>query len=229
MLTPDSSDQSCGRVRPPVREILLSGLAVGLLKVLFATVRVEMEDHAGLTNNRLSGPCIILFWHNRILGITAAFRKYYPAARPGVTVLTSPSRDGEILARIVAGFGMGAARGSSSRRGARALRELIALIRKSRDIAITPDGPRGPRYTLGPGAIQLASLTGTPLVAAHAKFFHASRMKTWDGFQIPWPFSRIRVVVTAPVVIPPDLSPPQFEEWRQRIEDHLKKTALDYD
>lgn len=211
-----------------MREALLSKLAVGILKTLFMTLRVRIQDASGMLDGTHPGPCILVFWHNRILAITRAFAKFYPrTGRRGVTVLTSASRDGEILARIVAGFGMGAARGSSSRRGARALRELARLVDEGRDIAITPDGPRGPRYALGPGAVQLAGMTGAPLVMVHAEFSWAITMKTWDGFRVPLPFSSVRIRVDAPTRIPPDLDPGAFEAWRRRIEDHLTSQLHD--
>ena len=153
------------------RERLLAIVGATILRLLFLTLRLALEDRAGLSKNVPRTPVIICFWHNRILGITLTFLRHYPGkARKGVTVLTSASRDGEILAQLVGQFGMRVVRGSSSRRGSRALLELVDKVRKGRDIAITPDGPRKPRYSLGPGAIALAQLTATPIVPMHAKF-----------------------------------------------------------
>jgi lysophospholipid acyltransferase (LPLAT)-like uncharacterized protein len=208
------------------RESFLAGLGVFILKALFSTIRLKVDDRAGLGTNSVKGPVIICFWHNRILGITVAFLRRYPKReRGGVTVLTSPSKDGEILARVVGGFQMGAVRGSSSRRGSQALRELVTLIEKKRDIAITPDGPRGPRYKLGPGAISLAQLTGAKIVPMHAKFSRCVRMKTWDGFIIPLPFSCISVTVEEPISLPREMTAEEFEAARVRLETLLKNEA----
>jgi hypothetical protein len=106
---------------------------------------------------------------------------------------------------------MGAVRGSSSRRGSRALRELVAQVESGRDIAITPDGPRGPRYSLGSGAISLAQLTATSIVPMHAKFSRCFRMKSWDGFIVPLPFSKVRITVDDSISVPRELSNEQFE------------------
>lgn len=176
---------------PVNREKLLAALAVLIIRCLFAFVRVEIRGLDVALKILAGGPAILCFWHNRILGIAKAFLSFYPEERKGVVVLTSPSRDGEILAATMAGLGMGAVRGSSSRRGARALRELIEVIEAGKDVAITPDGPRGPRYSLGPGVIMLAQTTGAPILPVSASFSGAKRMKTWDGFIIPLPFSRI--------------------------------------
>jgi len=142
-----------------------------------------------------------------------------------VTVLTSPSKDGEILAQFVGAFGMGSVRGSSSRRGSQALRELVRLVQSGGDIAITPDGPRGPRYSLGPGVVLLAQTTGVPIVPAHASFTRCVRMKTWDGFIIPLPFSSISVTVDEKIFIPRDLSEDEFEKARKNLEDKLRHEA----
>jgi hypothetical protein len=142
-----------------------------------------------------------------------------------VTVLTSPSKDGEILAQLVGAFGMEAVRGSSSRRGSRALLELVKLIRGGRDIAITPDGPRGPRYSLGPGIILLAQTTGARILPAHASFSRCVRMKTWDGFIIPLPFSKVSVTIDEALAIPGELTGEEFEEKRKNLEDLLKHAA----
>ncbi|MGA7881932.1 MAG: DUF374 domain-containing protein, partial [Terrimicrobiaceae bacterium] len=182
------------------RERLLAIIGSTILRLLFLTLRLDFEDRTGFTKNILKSPVIMCFWHNRILGITLAFLRHYPGkTRKGVNVLTSASRDGEILAQLVGQFGMDAVRGSSSRRGSRALRELIDLIENGGDIAITPDGPRGPRYSLGPGAISLAQLTAAPIAPVHAKFTRCLRMKTWDGFIIPLPFSKVSVTVDDPI------------------------------
>jgi hypothetical protein len=208
------------------RERFLALPGSTLLKALFWTIRVRLDDQSGISRNALDSPALICFWHNRILGITCAFHRLYPRKdRKGVTVLTSPSRDGEILALLVGAFGMGSVRGSSSRRGSRALLELVRIIRGGSDIAITPDGPRGPRYSLGPGVILLAQMTGAAILPTHASFSRAIRMKTWDGFIIPLPFSTISVTIDRPITIPNSLEETDFEQARKNLEDMLKNEA----
>jgi lysophospholipid acyltransferase (LPLAT)-like uncharacterized protein len=207
------------------RERLLALMGATILKTLFLTLRLRIEDRSGVLKEDAGSPVIVCFWHNRILGITFAFDRIYPKKRAGVTVLTSPSKDGEILAQLVGAFGMKAVRGSSSRRGSRALLELVKLIRSGRDIAITPDGPRGPRYSLGPGIILLAQTTGTRIVPAHASFSRCVRMKTWDGFIIPLPFSKVSVTIDEALAIPAELTVEEFETKRQNLEDLLKHAA----
>ncbi|MFZ4775336.1 MAG: lysophospholipid acyltransferase family protein [Terrimicrobiaceae bacterium] len=208
------------------RERLLALIGSTILKALFLTIRLRLDDRCGFSKNAFTGPCLLCFWHNRILGITYAFHRKYPRSlRKGVTVLTSPSKDGEILSQLVGNFGMGSVRGSSSRRGSRALLELVRLVRDGGDIAITPDGPRGPRYQLGPGVILLAQTTGATIVPASASFSRCIRMKTWDGFIIPLPFSTISVTIGEQIKIPSDLNEVEFEQARKNLEDNLKYAA----
>ncbi|MGB8709773.1 MAG: lysophospholipid acyltransferase family protein [Methyloceanibacter sp.] len=208
------------------RERLLAILGSTILRLLFLTLRLDFEDRTGFTKNILRTPVIMCFWHNRILGITLAFIRQYPGkTRNGVNVLTSASRDGEILAQVVGQFGMNAVRGSSSRRGSHALRELVDLVGNGCDIAITPDGPRGPRYSFGPGAISLAQLTSTPIAPVHAKFSRCVRMKTWDGFIIPLPFSKVSVTVDNPISVPREVNDEEFEAMRSQVETLLRNEA----
>ena len=208
------------------REKFLGTLGVTLLRLLFLTVRLRFDDRIGFTTGHYDKPVLMCFWHNRILGITLCFLRQYPhGRRAGVSVLTSPSRDGEILAQVANGFGMGAVRGSSSRKGSQALRELVRLIESGADIAITPDGPRGPRYKLGPGAILLAQTTGAVIAPVHAKFSWCLRLKTWDGFIIPLPFSRVSVTVEEMIPVPRELTNDEFEAMRSRVETLLKNEA----
>ena len=157
--------------------------------------------------------------------IANTIRQYPVGRRPGVTVLTSPSRDGEIIAQVAHRFGMSAARGSSSRKGSQALLELIRRVESGGDIAITPDGPRGPRYKLGPGAVLLAQTTGAVLAPVHATYSRCLRMKTWDGFIIPLPFSTVSVTVDEMIPVPRELTKEEFEALRLRLETQLKNAT----
>ena len=209
-----------------MRERTLAFLGAMILRLLFLTIRLRLDDRSGLSKNAFEAPAILCFWHNRILGITLSFLRAYPKRkRAGVTVLTSPSSDGEILARVVGALGMGSVRGSSSRRGSRALLELVRIIRNGGDMAITPDGPRGPRYNLGPGVILLAQTTGASIIPSHASFSWCLRLKTWDGFIIPLPFSTIVVRLDDQMIIPQNLTEAEFEQARKNLEDILKIDA----
>lgn len=217
--------QGSAAVRPGVPQRAAAVAGAALLRVLFATLRVRVEDPAGHLAATDGTPVIYAFWHNRILAITAAFLRVYPRRRSGVLVLTSASRDGMWLGELVGRLGMGAVRGSSSRRGARAMRELLDRVAEGHDIAITPDGPRGPRYALGPGMIYLAQKSSIPIIPMHARFGSCWQLRTWDGFCIPRPFSRIVVTLAPPEKIGVDSTEDGFEAARRRIESLLRAEA----
>lgn len=192
------------------------------LRALFATLRVRVEDPHGFLAAPPPHPVICAFWHNRILAITAAFLRVYPAGRRGVLVLTSASKDGMWLGELTARLGMGSVRGSTSRRGAAAMRELLERVAEGYDIAITPDGPRGPKYALGSGLVYLAQKAAIPILPCHARFERAWRLKTWDNFVIPAPFSRVTVLLGPLLRVPATPDEKEFEAEGRKIESVLR-------
>jgi len=208
------------------KQQLLAWLAAFCARFIFSTIRLRVNDRSGFLTNPPDGPRILVFWHNRIPAISVGFLRLYPrkhSSRKGVYVLTSPSKDGDILAAVMANLGMGSVRGSSSRRGSTAIRELTSLLESGVDLAITPDGPRGPKYTLGAGAVFLAQKTGIPIMPLHACYHRAIRLKTWDNFAIPLPFSRIDITIDPYIFIDPAAE--NIEPERIRIEQLLKENA----
>lgn len=204
------------------KERILAAVVTALTKLVLMTVRLRIDDRSGLTRASPDFPLIVTFWHNRIIAITLTFMRHYPDGRKGVSVLTSPSKDGEILAQVMAAFGMGSIRGSSSRRGSRAVLECARHLESGADLAVTPDGPKGPRYSLGPGLILLAQKTHARILPVHARFSNAIELKTWDGFRIPLPFSRVDVTISPYETVPPTKAEADFEFQRQRIEAILR-------
>jgi lysophospholipid acyltransferase (LPLAT)-like uncharacterized protein len=152
-----------------------------------------------------------------MLGLTTAFSRYYPA-RKGALVLTSASRDGAYLAEFVRNFGVGSVRGSTPRRGSAALLDLVRKLSEGYDICITPDGPRGPRYSLGPGAVLLAQLCKVPLMPLLIEYSSYWRLKSWDGFAIPKPFSKVEVTIMPFIEIAPTVGDGKFEAERLRVQ-----------
>jgi lysophospholipid acyltransferase (LPLAT)-like uncharacterized protein len=207
------------------RAKVLVWLAAQVLKLLLRTLRCQVEDEAGFFAENAPPAVVTLIWHNRMLGLTTAFRRYYPN-RKGALVLTSASRDGAYLAEFVRNFGVGAVRGSTSRRGSAALLDLVRKLSEGYDICITPDGPRGPRYSLGPGAVLLAQLCKVPLMPLLIEYSSYWRLKSWDGFAIPKPFSKVEITIMPFIEIAPTLGDGKFEAERLRVQtimtDRLK-------
>ena len=141
--------------------------------------------------------------------------------------MVSASKDGGLLARILERFGAQPVRGSSSRRGPQALLELTSWAERGYDLAITPDGPRGPCYVVQDGAIALAQLTGFPLVPVAYNLNWKIRLKSWDRFQIPLPFARCDVTFDHAIRLPHDASEAEREKVRQQIEARMREITVD--
>lgn len=186
-----------------LRRSWLVRLIHAALVMLGRTWRIEVEDRAGFFDRTHHEPYIFVLWHNRMAAIPEAFRRFY-GPRKGASVLTSASGEGTVLALLLERFGIGAVRGSTSRQGAAALREMEGLLREGKDLAITPDGPRGPRYVLQPGPAILAKRTGCAVLPLRVRVDGAWRLNTWDRFFVPKPFARVRVHVGPVVRVGPD-------------------------
>jgi lysophospholipid acyltransferase (LPLAT)-like uncharacterized protein len=210
----------------PVWARVLIWLGSILINLWCATLRYKVVDKAGFFTSSPDSPVIILFWHNRILALPAVFRRYYPKTRKGLLVLTSASRDGAYLSEFVRCFGMGSVRGSSSRRGAQALLDLVRNLEEGFDLCITPDGPRGPRYGLKPGALLLAERCGAPLLPAIVEYSRFWRFKSWDGFAVPKPFATVTVTALPFIRVEPSETEAAFEEKRKQVETQMTEGMM---
>lgn len=214
-------------IRESRKATLLGTLAGWLMRLWCMTLRIEIKDRCGIGEpDGIDGPVIYALWHNRIFTVPSAWRRRCRGKRRAV-VLTSASHDGAMLARAVGVFGLGSVRGSSSRRGVAALVALRKVLREGRDVCLTPDGPRGPRYVLQPGLLKLAETSGAPVVPIHVEFVSAWHLKSWDRFHLPKPFSRVRVIFDHALAVPAGLSDGEFEAWRSRIESVLRAGVED--
>ncbi len=162
------------------------------------------------------GPAIFVFWHEYILA------PFYLRPHCNLSMLLSRHRDGDWLAEAARFMGFGVVRGSTFRGGGAALREMTRVAQTT-NIAITPDGPRGPRRKLAQGPVYLASTSGIPIIPLGLAYDRPWRMPTWDRFAVPRPYSRCRAVVGPKLWIPPDLDRAGVEHYRQRVEKLLNR------
>ena len=181
-------------------QTLVSFFVCTLFKMLALTLRVKWKD-GGTFYDHERRPVILCIWHNRLLGSILADWRARRRCH-SVKVLTSASKDGGWLAAMARRFTLGNVRGSSSRRGAAALLELSRSIGDGNDIVITPDGPRGPNYSVAPGIIHLAGHAGVRIVPVKVGFTRFWRIgKRWDALWIPKPFSRLTLEFLEPLEI----------------------------
>jgi lysophospholipid acyltransferase (LPLAT)-like uncharacterized protein len=185
-----------------------------LIKLIGRTVRFEIEGWENWEAASINGKIpIYTFWHNRVFLSTYFWRQRR------IVVMTSRSFDGEYIARFIQRFGYGAARGSSTRGATGAVVEMVRLMRAGCPTAFTIDGPKGPRYLAKMGAVLLAKKTGHPILPftiTAAKFWEAK--KSWDGFQVPKPFTRARVGIAAPIFVSPDVSDEELNAKRDELQ-----------
>jgi hypothetical protein len=159
-------------------------------------------------------PVVWAFWHGQILPLTYTHRDR------GAQVMVSRNKDGELITRVIEGLGFGTVRGSSSRGGAAALRAMLVQLRRGREVAITPDGPRGPRRQVQDGVVAVAARGGVPVAPLGVDVRPARELRSWDRFVVPRPFSRAVVVMDAPLSIPREATS-DLATWRQVIASRL--------
>jgi lysophospholipid acyltransferase (LPLAT)-like uncharacterized protein len=162
-----------------------------------------------------TGPFIYALWHENFLIPIVRF------GNSGVAALVSRHADGELLSTMISRTGMKIVRGSTNRGGVAAVREMLRSDSGPRHLAVTPDGPRGPRRVVQPGVVYLASRTGMRIVPIGVGHRRPWRAKSWDSFAIPRPFSRVRCLFGRPVIVPPDLPPDELAPHQGRLQAEL--------
>ena len=171
----------------------LGWLLATLIKLYALTWRIRVLNEAGLSKDT-PGAVIWAFWHNRIFSMPVLHSRCLKQIRP-TAVLASPSKDGAILAAVVARFGLQSVRGSSNKRAAQALVECRRRLLAGCDLCITPDGPHGPCYQIAPGVIHLARVAKCPVMPVRVEASRKWRLKSWDRLQIPKPFARVTITL----------------------------------
>jgi lysophospholipid acyltransferase (LPLAT)-like uncharacterized protein len=208
--------------RPPLKSHYLyntiSIVGWAGIQILARTWRWKIFGHEHfrkLEDQKL--PVIYAFWHGRILPATFFWRNR------GIVVLTSENEDGEYIAHVIRRFGYGSSRGSTSRSAVKGTKGLIRTLKQGSPVAFTVDGPRGPRYRVQQGVTWLASFAQYPILPFHIEGYPAKTLSSWDGFQIPLPFSTVRVDIAEPIFLEKKLPEDLLELKRQELERTLNK------
>jgi lysophospholipid acyltransferase (LPLAT)-like uncharacterized protein len=222
---PNPTNAAAGQTHPPrltllqrIQLALISWTAsavVGLIgRTLRMTITFEEGSIGGLDN---IAPGIYPFWHRCVLPATWLFRNR------DIGVLTSLSRDGEYIARVIRRFGFVPVRGSSSRGGQRGLLEMETMVKAGGAVAFTIDGPRGPRYVAKRGPVMLSRLTGVPVTAFYVAVEKAWALKTWDAMLIPKPFSRAYVRVAKNIFVPTNADDAALDRYHAEMQASLER------
>jgi lysophospholipid acyltransferase (LPLAT)-like uncharacterized protein len=190
-----------------------------LLQLLGRTLHYEIDDRTGIVGRPVTANYIGALWHNRLLVFPLILRRFFPE-RHGAALI-SASRDGDLLADAVQRFGYDVVRGSSSRLGATAILQLTQVLSSGGDVVITPDGPRGPAYELGPGIIFLAQKSGAPVVPVNLEYSRCWRLGSWDRFIVPRPFAKVRVLINRPHHVATTATSEEFEAERLALQNAM--------
>ncbi|MEM6278689.1 MAG: lysophospholipid acyltransferase family protein [Verrucomicrobiota bacterium] len=199
---------------PKSRRIAI--VASALIRLISLTLRWRIHDPQKITEKGPDHQLIWIFWHNRIFALTYFYRKFVKTRRGAI--LSSASRDGEIIAALIARAGIASIRGSTSRRGAAALLGLRDWIQSGYDVGVVPDGPRGPVYRMGPGVIKLAGVTEAKVLPVRVEYGSYWKFKSWDRFRVPKPFTTADVFLDPIFDVPPDPDDEELEHYRLELE-----------
>lgn len=203
---------------PAARRAALVGWAGSrLVRALGASWRVRVIGREHEERCRGAGQgWLYAFWHGHLLPLA------YLKRGEGIVVLVSQNRDGEYISQLIHREGYRTVRGSTSRGGFRSLLEMSRLGRQGVPIAITPDGPRGPRHRAQPGVLIVAQRAGVPILPLALAAAPCRRLDSWDRFVIPAPFARVVMGFGPPLALPESLSVERLvAEWTAPVEDAL--------
>jgi hypothetical protein len=199
-------------------------LGAFFLRLLGHTWRIEVRNFEHLAEARaLAKQGILSFLHGRFLVILWSHRSR------GIAGLFSLHQDGDMVGRVAVPLGWIRVSGSSTRRGAGALRDLAASLRRGLDTGLTIDGPRGPRGVVQQGAIELSRMTGSAVIPVSNAAVPRRLFRSWDRFQLPAPFAKVVVAYGEPFVVPSDADPDERERYRLRLERTLHELTADLD
>jgi lysophospholipid acyltransferase (LPLAT)-like uncharacterized protein len=194
--------------------IVIGKIAWWLVSLIARTIRITVHEPEGY-HFRDDYDSMYVLWHGRLILPMFCYRNR------NAVVLVSEHRDGDIITAALEAAGFDTVRGSTTRGGVKALARLIKITREGRQTAFTPDGPKGPRWVMQPGALFVASKTGKPIIPLGGSVNMAYYFKSWDKFQLPLPFSRGALVVGEPYHVPSDIDETGIELHRVELERRL--------
>ncbi len=215
--------------QPGNRQRAAALLLVLFIKAITGTVRFRLQDESGFFDALPAGQAIYSCWHNRLALCLPAYFKYARTRNNtrGLAAMVSASRDGAFLSAVLQAFQVQPVRGSSSRRGRQALLEMTRWAERGYDLAITPDGPRGPRYQVQAGIISLAQVTGLPILPFSYRLNWKFSIRSWDRFQVPLPFGHCELRTRKPIHVPRDADDAERERLRIQLQQTMSSITED--
>ncbi len=210
------------KIRP--NKTIASLLGAAFIRLFGATWKMRYKGIENLDEARRRSPGIIFtFWHGRMLVLAWAHRN------SNAYILASENYDGDLMGKITERLGFGHLKGSTSRGGARALRQLRAVLEEGSDVGLSVDGPRGPRGNVQQGAVELARMTGCAILPVTSSASGARLMGSWDRFQLPGPFTRVTVAYGRPIIVSCEAGLEEREDIRTGLQDELNRLTTELD
>ncbi len=195
-----------------------------LIRLLGATWRIEWRGKEHLERaRRMSSRVIFVFWHGRLLVLSFSHR------HRRIQVLASEHPDGDLMGRTIQWLGFGHLKGSSSRGGARALRELAHVLRQGLEVGLTVDGPRGPRGVMQQGAIELSRIADSAIVPVSNSARPRRLFSSWDRFQLPGLFAKVVISYGEPILVPADADTKARKTLKSTLEERLNRLTAELD
>jgi lysophospholipid acyltransferase (LPLAT)-like uncharacterized protein len=195
------------------------------IRFVHATSRFTIEgSERARALHRGGAPFLVCFWHGRMLMMPCAWRSKRP-----VSILISPHRDGRLIARAIAHFGVGTVTGSTSRGAVAGLRGALSALEKGTCIGVTPDGPRGPRMRAAQGVVHMARIAQVPVLTASYGVKRRTIFGSWDRFVLPHPFNRGVFLLGEPITVAADADDAAVEAARCLVEDRLNGLTREAD
>ncbi len=215
------------KIKNILYEKVLPELGYYLIVSIFSTIRMRLFNDSKVWHFINKGqPVIFTMWHNRLAYPPYGYNKVF--RKNNLVAMVSRSKDGRVLGSIIERFGYKPSYGSTSKGGTEAMREMIKLINDDKfDCAITPDGPRGPKYKIQPGVISLAQSTGAPIIPLTYDVKWKFKLKSWDGFYVPLPFNYGVVMFADPIFVPQDISDVQKESYLNGLQETMDRICKD--
>ena len=196
--------------------ILVPFIGSVLIRLIYWTTRRSFHPPVNIPQER----CIIGFWHGDLLMQPFSYRHWRKDSK--IAVMISDHFDGELLAKTMKYFGLETVRGSSRKGAARALLHAIKKVRDGYDLGLTPDGPKGPRFSVSEGIIAIAQKTGCPIILQNCVPDRYWQLGSWDRFVIPKPFCHIDFYCCEPIKVT-DMS---MEDAKKLIHDKLMEKSI---
>ncbi len=202
----------------PFVQTLIINIVAGYLRFIYWSARKTII-HKNRAEGFINGKQNMLgcFWHGRLCFAPST----WPLGKKPVSMLISSHNDGKLISAVINKLHIETIEGSTGKEGIKALKEVVDTVSHKHSVCFTPDGPRGPRFTVSDGVIAAARLSAVPIIPVGLSYSHAKVIKSWDRFFLPFPFGRLAIVWGEPLHVPKEAKDGEFNKYRITLQKRL--------